>query len=190
MTKRDLVKWVEAKQKEAVETAKEAKTKAITEAKEAMYKSVGLDAFVDEVDALFTQILQKYGNFIQKVNEVEDVKLSKYGWQYGYNNLLTTYGNRATLRKEMADLIHIDTKEYKDTQCNANDNIRNVEHTYDTVVQTVKNLPTAKDGLEYLKKLGFDISEIQPIEKKKQLPATIKVNVDIKYLLLDREKKV
>ena len=58
-----------------------------------------------------------------------------------------------------------------------------------SVIETVKNLPTAKDGLEYLKKLGFDVSEIEPAEKKKQLPATISVNVDTRYLLLDKESE-
>lgn len=115
--------------------------------------------------------------------------MSKYNWHYGYNEFLAYYSDKSTIRKNVAESIHLSTKRYKKVVEEINLNRRAVESTYNTVIQTVKNLPTAKDGLEYLKKLGFDVSEIEPAEKKKQLPATISVNVDVKYLLLNKEKE-
>lgn len=189
MTKRDLVKWLERKQSEAIAKANKAREKAIDDAKELEYKEIGFDEFLESAIPHLQRFIKKYGEFIDKVNEVDGIKMSKYNWHYGYNELVTKYGDIKTIRTNIAECIRLDTERYRKARDNANSNKQAVESTYYTVIETVKNLPTAKDGLEYLKKLGFDISEIQPIEQKKQLPATISVNVDVKYLLLNKEKE-
>lgn len=89
--------------------------------------------------------------------------------------------------KTAREVVRINTEDYENAKRQAIAYYNNVEKTYDDVIQTVKNLPTAKDGLEYLKKLGFNTSSILPVEQKKQLPATISVNVDTKYLIFDKE---
>ena len=189
MTKRDLVKWLEKKREEAVSTANNARTEAIDAAKEVEYKLLGLDGFLDDICPLFDAILDKYKSYLDKVNEIEGISMSRYHWQYGYNDLCAKFGDRKRLRRELIEIIRLDTESYKEVCNTMRDSCRKVETTYDTVIETVKNLPTYKDGLEYLKKLGFDISEIQPAEVKKQLPATISVNVDVKYLLLKKKEE-
>lgn len=188
MTKRDLVKWLERKQSEAKEKAMEAKDKKITEIKEAFYKELGIDDFVDKVVPIFEKAFAEYKSFYDKVGDIDGVTISKYGYKRGYYDIeaLTVKGN---VRDSIIEVLH-----YSDTPTQAKINevsveCKKVERTYITVIETVKNLPTAKDGIEYLKKLGFDTSEIQPLEQKKQLPATISVNVDVKYLLLNKEKE-
>lgn len=189
MTKRELVKWLEKKKPEAIAKAERAKEKAITDAKELEYKEIGFDEFLEDAIPHLQRFIQKYGEFIDKVNgsEVNGIRISKYSWHYGYNELVANYGDIKTIRTNIAECIRIDTERYRKARDNANSDKRAVESTYWTVIETVKNLPTAKDGIEYLKKLGFDISEIQPTVKKKQLPATISVNVDVKYLLLEEK---
>lgn len=188
MTKRDLVKWLERKQLEAKEKAKEAKDKKVTEIKEAFYKELGLDEFVDTVVPIFEKAFAEYKSFYGKVRNIDGVAISKYGYRRGYYDIeaLTEKGN---IRDSIIEVLR-----YSDTPTQAkinevNNECKKVERAYITVIETVKNLPTAKDGIEYLKKLGFDISEIQPVEQKKQLPATISVNVDIRYLLLNKESE-
>lgn len=188
MTKRDLVKWLEKKKPEAVAKAEKAREKAITDAKELEYKELRFDEFLEDAVPYLQTFIKKYGEFVEKVNKIDGISMSKYNWHYGYNEFVSNYGDIKTIRENVAECIRIDTERYRHIKEKANSDRRSVEHTYDTVIETVKNLPTAKDGLEYLKKLGFDISEIEPAEKKKQLPATISVNVDVKYLLLDRKK--
>lgn len=189
MTKRDLVKWLENKKSCAVSESNGARSKAIDDAQEVEYKSLGLDDFLDDICPLFDAILDKYKSYLEKVNGVEGVSMSRYHWQYGYNDWYVKFGDRKKLRRELIGIIHLDTERYKEVCTTMRDSCRNVETTYDTVIETVKNLPTYKDGLEYLKKLGFDVSEIQPAEVKKQLPATISVNVDVKYLLLKKKEE-
>lgn len=188
MTKRDLVKWLESKQSEAKKKALAAKDKKIFEIKEAFYKELGLDEFVDTVVPIFEKAFAEYKSFYDKVDNIDGVTISKYGWRRGYYDI-EALTEKDKVRDSIIEVIH-----YNDTPTQAKINevsfeCKKVERAYITVIETVKNLPTAKDGIEYLKKLGFDISEIQPIEQKKQLPATISVNVDVKYLLLNKEKE-
>lgn len=189
MTKRDLVKWLEKKKPEAIAKAERAKDEAITAAKELEYKNIGFDDFLDDALPCLQEFIEKYGKFIDKVKTFDGMTMSQYNWKYGYSDFVARFSNRQDVRRNMEEVIHIDTERYRKTRDDANYNRRKVELTYNTVIETVKNLPTAKDGLEYLKKLGFDVLEIEPAEKKKQLPATISVNVDVKYLLLNKEKE-
>lgn len=188
MTKRDLVKWLEKKKPEAIAKAEKAKNEAIEAAKELEYKNIGFDDFLDDALPCINEFIEKYGKFIDKVRTFDGMSMSKYNWKFGYSDFVARFSDRQDVRSNMEEAIHIDTERYRKTRDNANSNRRAVESTYNTVIETVKNLPTAKDGMEYLKKLGFDISEIEPAEKKKQLPATISVNVDVKYLLLDNKE--
>lgn len=189
MTKRDLIKWLEKKKPEAIAKAEKAKNEAIDVAKELEYKEIGFDEFLEDAIPHLQRFIKKYGEFIDKANKFDGIIVSKYNWNYGYNEFVARFGDIKTIRAKMKDSIRLDTKRYNKTKESAYSYRRNVESTYITVIETVKNLPTAKDGLEYLKKLGFDVSEIEPAEKKKQLPATISVNVDVRYLLLNKEKE-
>lgn len=189
MTKRDLVKWLEKKKPEAIAKADKAREKAIADAKELEYKEIGFDEFLEDAIPHLQRFIKKYGEFIDKVNAIDGYSISKYHWHYGYNDFISRFGDIATIRKNIEEILRLDTERYRKARDDANSNRRAVESTYNTVIETIKNLPTAKDGLEYLKKLGFDVSEIEPAEKKKQLPATISVNVDVKYLLLDNKEK-
>lgn len=157
-------------------------------AKELEYEEIGLDSFLDDAIPHLQEFIKKYGEFRDKVNKFDNITMSGYNWRYGYNEFLAYYSDKATIRKNVVQSIHLSTERYKKVVEEANSNKWNVEKAYNTVIETVKNLPTAKDGIEYLKKLGFDVSEIQPAEVKKQLPATISVNVDVKYLLLKKEE--
>lgn len=187
MTKRDLVKWLEKKSSEAKIIAQKDRDKLINSAKEVEYVDIGLDDFVKDSVEMFRKYLDRYADFIKHVNSIDGMSMSKYNWRFGYNDFVARFSDAQTIRDNYIEAIHINTLRYKEIVDKANSDKAKVESTYYTVIETVKNLPTAKDGLEYLKKLEFDVSEIEPAEKKKQLPATISVNVDTRYLLLDKE---
>jgi len=189
MTKRDLVKWLDKKSLEARTTAQKDRDKLVNRAKEVEYVDIGLDDFVKDTVDIFKKYLDRYGAFIANVNSIDGMSMSKYNWRFGYNDFVAKFSDAQTIRENYKEAIHINTTRYKEIVDKANSDRTKVESTYYTVIETVKNLPTAKDGIEYLKKLGFDISEIQPVAQKKQLPATISVNVDVKYLLLNKEKE-
>lgn len=189
MTKRDLVKWLEAKKYEAEETAIETKDKKVTEIKETFYKELGLDEFVDTVIPIFEKAFAEYDKFYKKIeNDVEGVTISKYGYRYGYY-YVQELTNKDVVRGSLIEAIRSNSFT-SEKIAEVNTECKKISETYNTVTETIKNLPTAKDGIDYLKKLGFDISGIQSIEQKKQLPATINVNVDVRYLLLGKKESI
>lgn len=188
MTKRDLVKWLERKQSEAYDTASEYADKKIDEIKESFYKDLGLDEFVNTVVPIFEKAFAEYEKFYKKIDDIDGVSISKYGFRRGYYDI-QDLTDASKVRLSIIECLNYLNHPVFTKINEARNECKMVNHTYSTVIETVKNLPTAKDGIEYLKKLGFDVSEIQPAEQKKQLPATISVNVDVKYLLLNKEKE-
>lgn len=188
MTKKDLIKWLQRKQSEAVRTALAAKNKKILEIREAFYEELGVNAFVDTVVPIFEKAFAEYDKFYKKLDKVEGLRVSKYGYKRGYYDIeKLTY--KTEIKEALAEAINYHLHPLQSKINELNNEYSKVNRTYDTVIETVKNLPTAKDGLEYLKKLGFDLSEIQPVEQKKQLPAAISVNVDVQYLLLNKKEE-
>ena len=188
MNKRELVKWLEKKKEMAMAQAKEQRQTVIDTAKEVEYTDIDLQSFIDSVVPLYQQILKNYEDFMNKVDNIPDISLARYYYRFGYSDLKQHYTDNASYKKVMEDTIQIRTQRFTDAKHAAYDAERKVSEAYDTVIQTVKNLPNYKDGMEYLSKLGFNLSEIRPLEVKKQLPATISVNVETQYLLLGKKE--
>lgn len=189
MTKRDLIKWLESKKAKALYNAKEEANKLELETKELYWKALGVDQFVDAVVPIFEQVFEEYQKYFAKFDNLETVTISKFNYRYGYNDILRLT-EKPRLKETITECIRFDHDHEREQKIQEiRKTVRKVEDTYDMVIQTTKNLPTAKDGIEYLKKLGFDVSQIQPAEQKKQLPATISVNVDVQYLLLTKKEE-
>lgn len=189
MTKKDLVKWLQGQKDVALSKARENSANNKEKLKEKYLKDFGVDKFLDEVMPQLEQVYDSYGKLIDNIMREEGVSISRYHYQFGYYDF-EKLTHKSDFKLAIFSCLHFgNDHEYTKEVRKLNSFTRSVESTYDTAIQTIKNLPTAKDGIEYLKKLGFDVSKIEPAEKKKQLPATISVNVDIKYLLLNKEEK-
>lgn len=189
MTKKDLVKWLQGQKDIALDKAKENSANSEEKLREKYLKDLGVDKFLDEIIPQLEQVCNSYAELVNNITREEGVSISRYHYKFGYYDF-EKLTHKHEFKSAIFSCLHFDNDhEYKKEVRKLNDFVCSVEHTYDTAIQTIKNLPTAKDGIEYLKKLGFDVSEIEPAEKKKQLPATISVNVDVKYLLLNKEEK-
>ena len=188
MIKRDLIKWLENKSKEAENKASESKKHMIDSERKVEYDDIGFYDFIDKVVPLFAEIQKEWDNLINRSEKIEGVHVSKYGYRMSYYDIEKN-ATKEGFEESVSNTIKLHSERYNAAVELANDRYSKVKHTYETVIETVKNLPTAKDGLEYLKKLGFDISEIEPEKPKKLLPATININVDVKYLLLGKKEE-
>lgn len=187
MTKRDLVKWLEKEKITALATAKERKEKMIEQAAEAEYAAIDLNKFMKEMRESYEDIVSHFDELAERSKSRKGIAVSKFHWKISCSEYSWFVEDPSHLATTVKDLIRIDTEDYQAARRQAISYYNNVEKTYDDVIQTVKNLSSAKDGLEYLAKLGFNTSKILPLEEKKQLPATISVNVDTKYLIFDKD---
>ncbi len=186
MTKRDLVKWLQEKKEEASNKAKLATEDKINQRLEAIYEEIGLDEYVDNIMNHMSLVEKEVQKMVAKVDNHEGSKYSM-AWS-SLRNLSDSYtGSRYSVKSLIISDLYI-RDELKEQIASEGRKLRaNVLNTYDVAIQTVKNLPSAKEGMEYLTNLGFDTKEIRPVNKdsEMQLPATVNVNVDTKYLLID-----
>ncbi len=187
MTKRDLVKWLELEKESARKIATERRDKMIQDARGKVYDVIKMDQFEQELQESFAQILKSFDNFFYRCSEIKGISTSKFHWKLSYNEFEHYHYDPKHLHAMVQEIVKIDTEDYNKARREAISYYNNVEKTYDDVIQTVKNLPSAKAGIEYLTKLGFDVSKILPAEPVKQLPATIGINVDTKYLIFDKK---
>lgn len=186
MTKKDLIKWVEAKRNEAVAKAKEEENALHDELYQKHLSAMGVDDFINKITPLFDQLLKEYAQFFDKIDNMEGVSISKFGYSGCCYNRVEEMTDKRRAKNNITDVIHFDHDHaFKQEMHKLHEETMKVFTTYETVIQTVKHLPTAKDGIEYLKKLGFNVAEIQPVQQK-QLPATLGTNVDIRYLMLKK----
>lgn len=184
MTKKDLIKWVEAKRNEVVAKANEEENTLQTELYQKHLNAMGVDDFINKITPIFDQLLKEYDQFFEKIDNMEDVSISRYGYSGCCYRRVEEMTDKRKAKNNITDVIHFGNGHaFKQEARKLQEETKKVSATYETVIQTVKNLPTAKDGIEYLKKLGFNVAEIQPVQQK-QLPATLGTNVDIRYLML------
>lgn len=187
MTKEGLIRWAKTEKDRAVGKAVVESEKKIGELKDKFYEDIGINEFADQVTPIFEQVFAKYKEFYGKLDEIEKIRVSKYGYGRGYYDI-EKLTDKNIIKTAVIEAIHYNQHPIQE-QINAiSVTVSKVKHTYDTVIQTLKNLPSAKDGLEYLEKLGFNTADITSENKKKQLPATINVNVETKYLMIGKEK--
>ena len=187
MNKRELIKWAEHEKAIAVEKAKENAKNRITEIREFYYEQIGVNDFVDSVVPHFEAAFKEYEKFYSKIDDTVGVSISKYNGPRGYYGI-QALTEKSVIKDALQEAIRFSTHHEMISKMNkVKDDQREVTNTYDTVVETLKNLPSAKEGLEYLAKLGFNVATIRPLEEKKQLPATTDVNVDVRYLLLNKK---
>lgn len=187
MNKRELVKWLEKEKSTALNKASQHKAELIDEAAQKVYASIDVDKFIAELSASFLDITRHFEDLFERASSVKGVGVSQYHWRISYNGYQSLLNDPTRLEDYVYEMIKITSEDYESSRKEAIKYYNNVEYTYDSVIQTVKNLPNAKDGMEYLDKLGFDTSSIVPMKQEKQLPATISVNVDTRYLLLNKD---
>lgn len=61
------------------------------------------------------------------------------------------------------------------------------KRVYNTLTQYDCSLANAKKGIEYLTDLGFDVSELEEMDSKKDVSTALATPIDTKYLFLGGE---
>ena len=185
MTKKQLLKWLDARKNEALlkVSAEE------VEAKKAL-KSWKLEA------THFGELIAEIG---PKLNEVYDRMES---WHKENEDLCgREYNAYNTLRYRLGPLVSGSTTleailaetEFRDTHHNTELNRKymqmrtEVERTYINVAANVSGFANAKLGMEYLESLGFDLSELKA-QDEKPVETALAVPINTQFLLLNKKE--
>lgn len=182
MTKRELVKWLEAKRERTLSELTSKYSKAVKELKSQVIVESGLPAVAEQMETLIDQAMELWSEWKGQQSEADGIRFKRYSYFLGNIGKYTS-SKEATLRQlvdeefvvwspNMARLENEYKATREKTRCN-----------YDNVIAVVNSIPKSKQATEYLEGLGFDLMEIEPPKK----PVTaLTVKIDKSYLFLQK----
>lgn len=184
MTKKLLIKWVEDKQKEALAQVQEQYQNALINHTLALHNELGVSALADEIGPLINQAFSILNAWREKWKD--RVRMGN-GWD-SLSTRLRRYADDENLLKHVLSNEEFEdtTEERRRLRSLHAEMEREVRANYANVLVNVRALKDAKLGIEYLKELGFDVSEVITMAKE---PVTTALSIPIKTQFLFLNKK-
>lgn len=183
MTKTQLKKWIETQRNKALNEARKIYLQKLAEHEENIYKEMGLHELAEEIQELLNKVDDKIkkwkSEYKRKGIEFSDA-------YYTLENKLYDY-----IKGENATFERLSKSEFKDSTDKRYQitrkyelNTQEINRNYDNVIANIQNLKNAKTGMEYLQKLGFDLTELIKQDEK---PVTALVaKIDTNYLFISK----
>lgn len=188
MTKRQLIKWLEAKREEAIGEVCSQATDTLNTYYTDRNTKIELEETASEIANLMKQVSDKVDAFKAKVKASypdADISGGYYGSvTYKLNNLISKYEIRDGLLKEFEDKR---TPLIKSIIARKNDLISGIKSNYANVIANVQNMKNAKLAMEYLTGLGFDLTSLIE-EDKNPVTTALAVEVDTRFLFIGGKK--
>jgi hypothetical protein len=188
MTKRQLIKWLEAKREEAIGEVCSQATDTLNTYYTDRNTKIELEETASEIANLMKQASDKVDAFKAKVKASypdADISGGYYGSvTYKLNNLISKYEIRDGLLKEFEDK---QTPLVKSIIARKNDLISGIKSNYANVIANVQNMKNAKLAMEYLTGLGFDLTSLIE-EDKNPVTTALAVEVDTRFLFIGGKK--
>lgn len=188
MTKRQLIKWLEAKREEAIGEVCSQATDTLNTYYTDRNTKIELEETASEIANLMKQVSDKVDAFKAKVKASypdADISGGYYGSvTYKLNNLISKYEIRDGLLKKFEDKR---TPLVKSIIARKNDLISGIKSNYANVIANVQNMKNAKLAMEYLTGLGFDLTSLIE-EDKNPVTTALAVEVDTRFLFIGGKK--
>ena len=151
-------------------------------------EKIGLDATATAISALMQQAYSLTESFKEKVKAEYpgvDTLCGYYGSiSYKLANMSSQAEIRSCLLKEFEDGR---TEIRKGIKARKNEMIKGITDNYRNVIANVSNMKNAKLAMEYLKNLGFDLSELVKADEN-PVTTALSVEVDTRFLFIGGKK--
>ncbi len=184
MTKRELVKWLESKEQEALNNAEQQYQEAMKLHNEQLYEKIELRKISDEVEGHLVAACKAYEAWEQKHGETVRI-IGGYSCGIGctIKSILNRNGGvfKAMIDYDIAD----NTPENERMKDKIRTMRKEINRNYENLISNVKNMKNAKLACEYLKEVGFDVSNI---EVKEEACTSLAANIDTTYLFIQPTK--
>ena len=182
MTKKLLIKWLEQSKSKALSAVDEQRRAALKKYDEELYEKVGLREIADKVQALFTEADRLVAEWHAKYEEHLVTSGRYYGSVHGICYDFIS-GHDAAYNRMKSREFDEDSKPRVAFRRQF-DTLRNeVGKNYDNVILNVQRLKDAKLGMEYLKALGFDLTDLLA-QDTAPVETALAVPIDTRYLML------
>ena len=182
MTKRDIIKFLERKKQEKIDAVWSEYSKSREQLLQVTYSKLELPDLAGKMQPLLEQAYQLWNSWKTEHENYEGLTFNNSF--YSLPDMLNscTSSESATFKKLVNDHISMNTKELTALRDESHAQTKSVSSTFNTVFATVHQMKTAKQAAEYLKELGFDLSELESPEK--QVETALMVPVDTRFLFV------
>lgn len=187
MTKRQIIKWLELQRSNALAEVETQSTNALDKYYAERNEKIGLDDTAAQIVDFIQQALKRIESFEEGVkSEYPEIEI-----RYGY------YGT-ATYKliglSSITDVLESLLREIDDSNTPAvtsilkrkSEVIEKIRDNYYNVIANVRNMKNAKLAIEYLKTLGFDLSDLIKANETPLVPALS--IVDTRFLFVGGNK--
>jgi hypothetical protein len=151
-------------------------------------EKIGLDVTATAISALMQQAYSLTESFKEKVKSEypgTDTLCGYYGSiSYKLANMSSQAEIRSCLLKEFEDGR---TEIRKGIKVRKNEMIKGITDNYRNVIANVSNMKNAKLAMEYLKNLGFDLSDLVKADEN-PVTTALSVEVDTRFLFIGGKK--
>ena len=187
MTKTMLNKWLEQKQKQAESEAyKQFEVERDTYLAQ-LDETLGVNEVLEAIYEHFSAANSVADEFRSKLYEARGVTVN-CGWYDTISVKLDNLTDKNVLRRMIRDEFSDISGTVKTLEVKKNDTIHEIRKNYAILRANVSSMKNAKCGVEYLQKLGFDLTDLLAADDKPVTQAlTTKVNTN--YLFIGGMKK-
>ncbi len=183
MTKRDLVKLLERKQEEAINTAATEYQAARGNAKDAVIKAIGFENVAAKMQEHIEKAFDIWKSFSEKALDTEGVSF-RGGYINPSNRLYEYVGDAGTVFRYLSNNeIRVNTEAMRQAETAYKELTVNINRNYQNVIAVVQSFKTTKEAAAYLKELGFDLGELE----NPPAPVTaLAVQINTSYLFINK----
>ena len=162
MTKRQIIKWLESQSEKALAEVETQSEKALNTYYAERNERIGLEDTATAISALMQQAYSLTESFKEKVKaEIRSCLLKEFE------------DGRTDIRKGI--------------KARKNEMIKGITDNYRNVIANVSNMKNAKLAMEYLKSLGFDLSDLVKADEN-PVTTALSVEVDTRFLFIGGKK--
>ena len=184
MTKREILKWLEEKERSTRQNLRTEYLQAYKTLEDEAVAELGVSALADQIEAHFDEIHRLWTTLKERNCETPGLEFSRY---ICIENMFSTYraSKGDTLKKLLYEDVFIKTAEMERLDANLTVTLNKIRENYRNVMAVVESMRKAKDAAAYLAKLGFDLTELNSAEKQEVTALTVKI--DTSYLFLQQK---
>lgn len=180
LNKKEVVAWTERQEAAAMDTAKSRFQMLIETEKERLLVECGAAEQIKRMQKTVSKLCAEN----EVLNELLDTAKSVMYEKLAYSGLTKRLGDMENLRSAIMPYAKFDSELILKIKREQDETFRNIRATYAAVYAELRNKKNARHCLDYLKELGFDVSELERLEHTE-----IAVAVDKRYLFIKNEQE-
>lgn len=150
-------------------------------------EALKINETVDEVFRLISEADTVANRWKEALEKVEGIDTTR-GWYTSLTTKLSDLSDKENIRMYIMKDFTDGTDALRQLKAKRSETLREIEKNYTNVIANMESMKNAKTAVEYLEKLGFDLSALIEADNH-PVTTALTVEVDTKFLFIGGEKK-